>query len=294
MANNLKTILFLAVLTALLIVIGGALGGHTGMLVALFLAGIMNFSAYWFSDSMVLNLYHAQLLPSTHFVYRIVSELAQRAGTPIPKVSLINNRAPNAFATGRNPQHASIAVTTGLLEQLTKEEITGVLAHELAHILHRDTLISVISATIAGAISSVANMFIWFSMSSHHGDGEEQGVHPIVGVIMMILAPIAAGIIQMAISRSREFEADAGGARICGNPHWLANALIKLDQASHQQYFTEAETHPATAHLFIVNPLNGERLANLFATHPLTSERVARLRAMSLENTHIKNFRYKY
>ncbi|HAT8251621.1 TPA: zinc metalloprotease HtpX [Legionella pneumophila] len=281
MENNLKTMLFLGTLTALLVFIGGVLGGHTGILIALLFAGIMNFSAYWYSDSIVLNLYHAQLAPSTHFVYKIVSELAHRASTPMPKVYLINNLNPNAFATGRNPQNASIAVTTGLLEQLTKEEITGVLAHELAHIIHRDTLISVISATIAGAISGLANLLMWFPLSSHHSNhDEEQNVHPIVGVIMMILAPIAAGLIQMAISRSREFEADAGGARICGNPHWLANALIKLEQAIHQQYFTEAETHPATAHLFIVNPLNGEKLANLFATHPLTSERVARLRAM--------------
>ncbi|MGC1182411.1 zinc metalloprotease HtpX [Legionella sp.] len=280
MENNLKTMLFLGALTALLVFIGGVLGGHTGILIALLFAGIMNFSAYWYSDSIVLNLYNAQLAPSTHFVYRIVSELAHRAGTPKPKVYLINNLNPNAFATGRNPQNASIAVTIGLLEQLTKEEITGVLAHELAHVIHCDTLISVISATIAGAISGLANMLMWFPVSSHHSNDGEQNVHSIVGIIIMILAPIAAGLIQMAISRSREFEADAGGARICGNPHWLAKALIKLEQARHQQYFTEAETNPATAHLFIVNPLNGEKLANLFATHPLTSERVARLRAM--------------
>ncbi len=280
MGNNLKTLLFLGALTALLVFIGGALGGHTGMLITLFFAGIMNFSAYWYSDTIVLNLYQAQPTSSTHFVYRIVEELAHRASTPMPKVYLINNTTPNAFATGRNPQNASIAVTTGLLERLTKEEITGVLAHELAHVVHRDTLISVVSATIAGAISGLANLLMWIPLSSHSSDGEEQTTHPFVGIVMMILAPIAAGLIQMAISRSREFEADAGGARICGNPHWLANALIKLEQARHQQYFTEAEAHPATAHLFIVNPINGEKLANLFATHPLTSERVARLRAM--------------
>lgn len=280
MENNLKTLFFLGALTALLVFIGGALGGHSGMLIALFFAGIMNFSAYWYSDTFVLNLYHAQPAPGTHFVYRIVEELALRAHTPTPKVYLINNATPNAFATGRNPQNASIAITTGLLERLTKEEITGVLAHELAHVVHRDTLISVVSATIAGAISGLANLLMWIPHASDSSDGEEHPPHPFVGIIMMILAPIAAGLIQMAISRSREFEADAGGARICGNPDWLANALIKLEQAHHQQYFTEAEAHPATAHLFIVNPINREKLANLFATHPLTSERVARLRGM--------------
>ncbi|HAU0773770.1 TPA: zinc metalloprotease HtpX [Legionella pneumophila] len=279
MINNLKTFILLASLTALLVVIGGLLGGSTGMLVALLFAGIMNFSAYWYSDTLVLKMYNAEPLSNNHFVYHIVSELAHRAGTSVPKVYLINNFTPNAFATGRNPENASIAVTTGLLDRLTQEEITGVLAHELAHVIHRDTLINVVSATIAGAISGIANMFMWLSMFGHNSNNEE-GVHPVVGMIMMIVAPLAAGLIQMAISRSREFEADAGGARISGNPQWLASALLKLDQANHEQYFDEAETHPATAHLFIINPLNGEKLANLFSTHPSTAERVARLRAM--------------
>lgn len=186
----------------------------------------MNFSAYWYSDTIVLNLYQDQLASSTHFIYRIVEELAHRTGTTMPKVYLINNAAPNAFATGRNPQNASIAVTTGLLKRLTKEEITGVLAHKLAYVVHRDTLISVVSATTAGAISGLANMLMWIPLSSHSSDGEEQRTHPIIAIIMMILAPIAAGPIQMAISRSREFEVDAGGAKICGNPLWLANALV--------------------------------------------------------------------
>ncbi|HAT8750679.1 TPA: zinc metalloprotease HtpX [Legionella pneumophila] len=279
MINNLKTFILLASLTALLVVIGGLRGGSTGMLVALLFAGIMNFSAYWYSDTLVLKMYNAEPLSNNHFVYHIVSELAHRAGTSVPKVYLINNSTPNAFATGRNPENASIAVTTGLLDRLTQEEITGVLAHELAHVIHRDTLINVVSATIAGAISGIANMFMWLSMFGHNSNNEE-GVHPVVGMIMMIVAPLAAGLIQMAISRSREFEADAGGARISGNPQWLASALLKLDQANHEQYFDEAETHPATAHLFIINPLNGEKLANLFSTHPSTAERVARLRAM--------------
>lgn len=279
MINNLKTFLLLASLTALLIIIGGLLGGSTGMLIALMFAGIMNFSAYWYSDTLVLRMYHAEPLSASHFVSNIVSELAHRAGTPIPKVYLINNATPNAFATGRNPENASIAVTTGLLERLTQEEITGVLSHELAHVIHHDTLISVVSATIAGAISGIANMFMWLSMFGNHSNNEE-GVHPVVGIVMMVVAPLAAGLIQMAISRSREFEADAGGARICGNPRWLASALLKLDKASHERFFNEAETHPSTAHMFIVNPLNGEKMANLFSTHPLTAERVARLRAM--------------
>ncbi|AOW53071.1 TPA: zinc metalloprotease HtpX [Legionella pneumophila subsp. pneumophila] len=279
MINNLKTFILLASLTALLVVIGGLLGGSTGMLVALLFAGIMNFSAYWYSDTLVLKMYNAEPLSNNHFVYHIVSELAHRAGTSVPKVYLINNSTPNAFATGRNPENASIAVTTGLLDRLTQEEITGVLAHELAHVIHRDTLINVVSATIAGAISGIANMFMWLSMFGHNSNNQE-GVHPVVGMIMMIVAPLAAGLIQMAISRSREFEADAGGAQISGNPQWLASALLKLDQANHEQYFDEAETHPATAHLFIINPLNGEKLANLFSTHPSTAERVARLRAM--------------
>lgn len=281
MINNVKTFILLASLTALLVVIGALLGGSQGMFIALIFAGIMNFSAYWYSDVIVLRMYQAEPLNGQNFVFNIVTQLAQRADIPVPKVYLIHNPTPNAFATGRNPENASIAVTTGLLDHLTQEEITGVLAHELAHVLHRDTLISVVSATIAGTISGIANMFMWFSMFGQRQDNEE-GVHPIVGTVMMIVAPLAAGLIQMAISRSREFEADAGGARICGNPKWLASALIKIDHASKQQYFNEAESHPATAHMFIINPLNGEQMANLFSTHPLTAERVRRLEAMHI------------
>lgn len=218
MINNLKTFILLASLTALLVVIGGLLGGSTGMLIALVFAGVMNFSAYWYSDVLVLKMYNAEPLSNNHFVYHIVSELAHRAGTSVPKVYLINNSIPNAFATGRNPENASIAVTTGLLDRLTQEEITGVLAHELAHVIHRDTLINVVSATIAGAISGIANMFMWLSMFGHNSNNEE-GVHPVVGMIMMIVAPLAAGLIQMAISRSREFEADAGGEPVFAGIH---------------------------------------------------------------------------
>lgn len=281
MINNVKTFILFASLTALLVVIGALLGGSRGMFIALIFAGIMNFSAYWYSDVIVLRMYQAEPLNSQNFVFNIVAQLAQRAGIPVPKVYLIQNPTPNAFATGRNPENASIAVTTGLLDNLTQDEITGVLAHELAHVLHRDTLISVVSATIAGAISGIANMFMWFSMFGQSQDNEES-VHPIVGTVMMIVAPLAAGLIQMAISRSREFEADAGGARLCGNPKWLANALIKIEHSSKQQFFKEAESHPATAHMFIINPLNGEQMANLFSTHPLTAERVRRLEAMHI------------
>ncbi|STY28832.1 Zn-dependent protease with chaperone function [Legionella wadsworthii] len=236
MINNVKTFILFASLTALLVVIGALLGGSRGMFIALIFAGIMNFSAYWYSDVIVLRMYQAEPLNSQNFVFNIVAQLAQRAGIPVPKVYLIQNPTPNAFATGRNPENASIAVTTGLLDNLTQDEITGVLAHELAHVLHRDTLISVVSATIAGAISGIANMFMWFSMFGQSQDNEES-VHPIVGTVMMIVAPLAAGLIQMAISRSREFEADAGGARLCGNPKWLANALIKIEHSSKQQFF---------------------------------------------------------
>lgn len=277
--NNAKTALLLLGLTAILVFFGAVIGGGTGVVVALVIAAIMNFSAYWYSDTLVLKMYHAEPLASGHFIHTLVAGLANNAKTPMPKVFLIQDSTPNAFATGRNPENASIAVTSGLIDRLNQQEISGVLAHELAHIVHRDTLISVVSATIAGAISGIANLFMWLSLFGGHSNDDE-GTHPIVGVVMMIVAPMAAGLVQMAISRSREFEADAGGARICGNPLWLASALLKLESASHEKVFTDAETHPSTAHLFIVNPLNGQKLASLFSTHPLTAERVERLKAM--------------
>lgn len=278
--NNFKTFLLLAGLTALLVFIGGALAGRVGFIFALGVAALMNFSAYWYSDKIVLRMYNARELDPNHRVSQIVHQLSSAANTPMPKVYWIEDRTPNAFATGRNPENASVAVTAGLMQRLNEREVTGVLAHEMAHIVHRDTLISVVSATIAGAISSIANMFMWFSMFGGHRDDE--GGHPIVGIAMMILAPIAAMLIQMAISRSREYEADAGGARICRDPNALADALLKLEAASHEQIFEDAETHPATAHMFIVNPLNTKQLANLFSTHPVTAERVRRLREMRI------------
>lgn len=277
--NNMKTFILLAALTALLLVIGSLLGGRTGLLIALVLAVIMNFGAYWYSDQLVLRMFKAQPLDPSHPVYNIVAQLAAKAQIPMPKVYAIDNPTPNAFATGRNPEHASIAVTSGLLSRMTQEELTGVLAHEMSHIIHRDTLISVITATLAGAISSIANLFMWTSMFSHSSD--ENRPNPLVGMLMMFLAPMAAGLIQMAVSRSREYEADAGGAQLCGHPLWLASALAKLENANQQGQFQAAEEHPATAHMFIVNPLSGEQLAELFKTHPLTSERIRRLQEMA-------------
>jgi heat shock protein HtpX len=277
--NNIKTFLLMAALTALLVFVGGALAGRAGLLIALLLATVMNFSAYWNSDTMVLKAFKAQPLETTHPIYHLVRQLAEHAQTPTPKVYLIENPTPNAFATGRNPEHAAIAVTSGLLQRLNHEELAGVLGHEMSHIIHRDTLISTMSATIAGAISGIGTLFM------RSGGANTAGGHPsrnpIAGVLTMILAPIGAAMIQMAISRSREFEADARGAKLCGNPLWLANALARLEQSNHQGTFRDAETHPASAHMFIINPLTGEKLSTLFRTHPLTSERIRRLETMA-------------
>ncbi|WP_028388144.1 zinc metalloprotease HtpX [Legionella fairfieldensis] len=282
MDNRTKTFILLAALTALLIVLGKLIGGQAGALLAFFFAALMNFSAYWFSDQMVLRAYNAQPLDKSHPVYAIVSQLAKKAQIPVPKVYAVETPTPNAFATGRNPEHASVAVTTGILQYMSEEELTGVLAHELSHVINRDTLTSAIAATIAGAISSVANIFMWSSMAhSENGDGNR--VNPLGAMLMTLLAPMAAGVIQMAVSRSCEFEADASGAKLCGHPLWLASALAKLENANHQGQFPAAETHPNTAHMFIVNPLSSMKLSQLFATHPPTSERIKRLRAMTKE-----------
>lgn len=282
MNNNARTFILLAALTALLLVLGRLLGGQTGLVIALALAIVMNFSAYWYSDKIVLRMFKASPLSPEHPVYGIVSQLAKKAQIPMPKVYFIENPTPNAFATGRNPDNASIAVTSGILNRLTPEELTGVLAHEMAHIIHRDTFISVVAATIAGAIGSLAHMFMWTSMAGGNSS-EDSRAHPVASMLMLFLAPMAAGLIQMAVSRSREYEADAGGAKLCGNPLWLAAALAKIDAANHQGQFQDAEAHPNAAHLFIINPLTGEKLTELFTTHPLTSERIKRLQAMARE-----------
>ncbi|ARG96774.1 zinc metalloprotease HtpX [Legionella micdadei] len=280
MENKAKTFILLAALTALLLVVGNLLGGHTGLVIALALAVIMNFSAYWYSDQIVLRAYQAQPLDETHPVYTIVSELAKKAQIPMPKVYYVDTPVPNAFATGRNPEHASVAVTTGILSRMNKEELAGVLAHELSHVIHRDTLISAVAATISGAIGSLANIFMWSSIAR---SSEDDRVNPIAAIAMTVLAPLAAGLIQMAVSRSCEFDADASGAKLCGNPLWLASALAKLEEANGQGQFQAADEHPNTAHMFIVNPLSAAKLTQLFSTHPPTEERIRRLQAMARE-----------
>ena len=276
--NNIKTFALMAGMTALLLIIGGAIGGRGGVMMALMFAGLMNFGAYWFSDQIVLKIYKAEPLSTSHIVNKMLQKLARRAGIPTPKAFILKQSSPNAFATGRNPEHASIAVTEGLLSLLTEDELYGVLAHEMSHVLHRDTLISTVSATMAGAISGIVNLFMWTNILGGHSD--ERRVNPFVSMLIMLLAPMAASLIQFAISRSREFEADAGSAKLTGSPSSLASALLKLERYAKDGYFSDAETHPASAHLFIINPLRGEKLTALFRTHPLTEERVRRLNSM--------------
>lgn len=284
MNNTLKTTLLLAFLTALLLAAGALLGGRAGLTFAFMLAAIMNLSAYWFSDKIVLALYRAREIDARDGtgLYHIVRELAKRADMPMPRVYIIDDNAPNAFATGRNPQHASVAATSGILKLLTLEELTGVMAHELSHVRHRDTLIGAMAATIAGAISTLANMAMWASMVGGGDRRQGNGVlAAAAAVLTMIFAPMAAALIQMAISRSREFAADAGGAQLCGEPMWLASALEKIHRASQRIISPLAESHPATAHLFIINPLHGQQLTRLFTTHPPVEERIRRLREMA-------------
>ena len=281
MSNMLKTTLFLALLTGLFMAVGGLLGGRGGMMTAFVLALVMNFVSYWFSDKIVLKMYGAQPLGESEapVVHRIVRSLATRAGIPMPKLYLLPSEAPNAFATGRNPQHAAVAVTHGILRIMDETELEGVLAHELSHVLNRDILISTIAATIAGAISMVANMAQWGMMfgGARYDDDEGHGTNPIALILTFILAPLAAMIIQMAVSRSREYQADASGAKLTRNPLGLASALGKLEQASRM---VPMNANPSTAHLFIVNPLSGRSLMSLFATHPPVQDRIARLRSM--------------
>jgi heat shock protein HtpX len=275
--NWLKTAILMAGILALFAAVGGALGGGQGMLIALLIGGAMNFFAYWFSDKMVLRMYNAQEVDETSapMLYNMVRELAQRAELPMPRVYLIDEAQPNAFATGRNPEHAAVAATTGILQLLSTRELRGVMAHELAHVRHRDILISTISATVAAAISSLANFFMFF------GGSRDDRPNPIVGILVMILAPLAAMLIQMAISRAREFEADRGGAEISGDASALADALTKIDAYARGIPMHTAETHPETAQMMIMNPLSGGGLRGLFSTHPATEERVGRLRAMA-------------
>jgi len=281
MSNVFKTGLLLAVLTAMLVLIGGAIGGQQGMMIAFFLALAMNVMSYWFSDKIVLAAYGAQPIDEAAAprLYAIVHRLATRAGIPMPRVYLIPSETPNAFATGRNPQHAVVAVTEGIMRILDEEELEGVLAHELSHVKNRDVLISTVAATLAGAITYLAHMAQWAAMfGGRSRDDDEGGSNPIAMILLAVLAPIAALLVQMAVSRSREFQADATGARVAGRPWGLAKALEKLQMAN--QAMPMADATPATAHLFIVNPLGGQTLMRLFSTHPPLEERIARLRAM--------------
>lgn len=279
MGNWFKTTLLLGALTLLIVWIGHLFGGKQGMIIAFILAMAMNFFSYWYSDKIVLRMYRAQEAAPDRYpeLHGIVSELAQRAGLPMPRVYVIPEEAPNAFATGRNPEHAVVAVTEGLLRLMNREEIKGVLAHELAHVKHRDILIGSVAATLAGAIMILANMARWTAIfGGGSSDNEEGGGLGGVGLIVMsILAPIAAMLIQMAISRSREYQADAGGASFAGNPEGLAGALEKLGAYSKR---LPMHANPSTAHMFIVNPLSGRSLMHLFSTHPPIEERIARLR----------------
>lgn len=275
MFNMMKTAILMAAITALFMAIGSVLGGRQGMMLALVIALGMNFFSYWFSDKMVLRMYNAQEVDesSAPQFYRMVRELAQRAGLPMPRVYLIDEDAPNAFATGRNPEHAAVAATTGILRVLSERELRGVMAHELAHVQHRDILISTISATMAGAIGMLGN----FAMLFGGRDSEGRQTNPLVGLIVMILAPIAASLIQMAISRAREFEADRGGAEISGDPAALASALDKIHRYAQGIPLETTERHPETAQMMIMNPLSGSGIKSLFSTHPPTEERIARL-----------------
>ncbi|MBF0155337.1 MAG: zinc metalloprotease HtpX [Magnetococcales bacterium] len=282
--NSMKTTLLLAGMAALFMVIGHAIGGQKGMTMALLMATVMNVGAYWFSDKMVLSMHNAQAVgpDDAPELYEIVEELARRANLPMPAVYVIDDDTPNAFATGRDPEHAAVAATTGIMRILTREELAGVMAHELGHVHNRDILISTIAATFGAAITWLGHMAMFLGPS--RSDEREEGGGGIVGgILMMILAPLAATLIQMAISRSREYGADDFGAQLSGNPLWLARALEKLEHGNRAIPMASAESHPSTAQLFIVNPLSGSMIAGLFSTHPPIDERVSRLRALAGE-----------
>jgi len=280
--NSLKTAMLLAALTALFLWIGHALGGQSGMIMALAFAAVTNFIAYWFSDKIVLAMYHAKEATENdnRELFSIVQNLATRLNIPMPRVFIIPTGTPNAFATGRNPQHAAVAATQGIMEMLSRDELEGVLAHELGHVVNRDTLISTVAATIAGALSMLANMAMWGAMmGGGRGRDDDRGGNPIVLLVGLIVAPLAASLIQMAISRAREFGADEAGARLTGKPLALAGALQKIDLAVKRRPMQMGS--PATAHLFIINPFRGQQMARLFSTHPATEERVAKLEELA-------------
>ena len=269
--NYFKTAILLAAMTALFTGVGFVIGGQGGMMIAFVVAIGMNFFSYWNADKMVLKMHGAEQVDerSSPEYYRLIKELAGKAGLPMPKVYIMHNDQPNAFATGRNPEHAAVAATTGLLNMLTREELAGVMAHELAHVKNRDILTMTITATIAGAIGMLAQFGFLFG-----GNRDGERTNPIIMIAMMILAPMAAGLVQMAISRSREYQADKLGAQICGHPLWLANALKKISGIAAHVPNETAEANPASAHMFIINPLSGQNMDNLFSTHPDTQNRI--------------------
>jgi heat shock protein HtpX len=279
-SNTIKTTLLLGLLTGLIMGFGSYLGGSQGLVIAFVFAGLMNFGAFWFSDTIVLKMYHARPVDAAEApdLYRIVHGLVSRAQMPMPRLYLLPQEAPNAFATGRSPQHAAVAVTEGLLRLMSAQEVEGVLAHELGHVKNRDTLISTVAATLAGVVMMLANMLRWAAIFGGVQRDEDDGGGIAGLLVMTIVAPIAAMLIQFAISRSREFQADATGAELSGNPLGLASALEKLAFASER---IPMAAQPQTAHLFIVNPLGGSSLARMFSTHPPIEERVRRLRAMA-------------
>ncbi|MCB1537696.1 MAG: zinc metalloprotease HtpX [Rhodospirillales bacterium] len=278
MAGTLRTVMLMAAMTALFMAVGGMVGGSHGAMIALGIAAVMNLFAWWNSDSMALRYYRARPADeeSAPGLTALVTQLAGNAGLPPPRVYVFESDQPNAFATGRSPAQAAVAVSTGLLRRLQMAEIAGVVAHELAHVKHRDTLTMTVTATLAGAIGWLANFAVFLTPVDAQGRR-----HPLAGLLVMIFAPMAAALVQMAISRSREFEADRLGAEICGRPGWLADALEKIAGASRITANIRAETNPATAHMFIINPLHLNRIDSLFRTHPSTEERVRRLRAMA-------------
>lgn len=278
--NNVRTLVLMATLTVLMVIIGNAVGGRNGMFMAFAFAMVMNFASYWFSDKIVLRMYNAREVTESEApeFYSMVRTLATRAGLPMPKVYLIPGEQPNAFATGRDPAHAAVAATDGIMRVLSREELSGVMGHELAHVKNRDILLGSIAATMAGAISMLAHMAQWGMLFGGRSDDDEGG-NPLTGLLMIILAPLAAMLIQMAISRSREYVADADGARIAGNPRYLANALRKLHNAAQQ---IPMNANPATAHMFIVSPLHGGAIASLFSTHPPMEKRIEKLESMRL------------
>lgn len=283
--NRIKSVMLLATLTALILWVGQALGGQSGLMLGLIFAAVMNFGAYWWSDQIILRMYGAQEVSPAQApeLWSIVRELAQRANLPMPRLYIIPEQAPNAFATGRNPENAAVAVTVGLLDMLDRQELAGVLAHELSHVKHRDTLIMTIAGSLAGAMSMIANMAMFSAMfGGGFSDDDDDGANPIGGLLGVLIAPIAASLIQMAISRSREFMADEEGAHLSRQPLALARALSKLE--AWKQRLPMHAGSPATAHLFIVNPFTGRGLSNLFSTHPSTQERIERLQAMASAN----------